>query len=295
MNVVIATDENYAIPAAVCLTSLFENHIGVECRVVVLTDHMSDHSTRMFKHLQDYYNQVISFVEVSDSVFHGLKITRRLPVHTYYRLILSDYIKEDRVLYLDCDTIVLKNLVDFYSINLKGIACGVVEDQRTDDISLLNHLDLESGYFNAGVLLVNLDYWRENNIKNQLLSYLHLNLEKCIYNDQDALNVVLHGKVKYLDYAYNMQALWFTPNEFLMMKKVKWHDLELSKKDPAIVHYTKEKPWNYECNHPLRSKFLYFAQLHSFIHFRITHYYSLPYRILMRLSSELIRIAKFFR
>lgn len=295
MNIVLATDENYAIPTAVCITSVFENHKNTTCKVYILTDSLSNKAVSMFTQLQNYYHQTIIIINVNLTLLNSFKATKRLPVQTYYRLVLPEYIKEDKVLYLDCDIVVHRNILNLYNTNLDGYGCGVVEDQRADDISLLNHLDLESGYFNAGVLLVNLSYWREHNIQDKLLSYIHNNPEKCVYNDQDALNSVLHNNVKYLDYAYNFQAMWFYPKDQLMIKKEKWPLLFTAKKNPAIVHFTKEKPWHCECNHPLRNWFIEYAKLHDFVPFKRTHYYSLPYRILMRLSNEVSKFAHNFR
>lgn len=52
--------------------------------------------------------------------------------------------------------------------------------------------DSKYGYFNGGMLLINLDYWRKHNVENRLKEYFRANLDKVVRNDQDIMNAVLY-------------------------------------------------------------------------------------------------------
>ena len=64
-------------------------------------------------------------------------------------------------------------------------------------------------YFNSGVLLINLDYWREHNITQQLLDFVCTNPNKCLLHDQDAINAVLYGKIRRLQFNMIFKIFFF--------------------------------------------------------------------------------------
>ena len=78
-----------------------------------------------------------------------------------------------------------------WNIDIANNSVGAVPDiTLTYDIRSYNRLDyeMELGYFNSGVLLINLDYWRKNSLSTIILEYINENVEKLKFHDQDALN-----------------------------------------------------------------------------------------------------------
>lgn len=73
--------------------------------------------------------------------------------------------------------------------------CKLLIDKRKSDVIVLrNRIGMyDSPYSNSGVLLVNLDYWREHDVARRLAAFVREHPEKCLLSDQDALNVRLHG------------------------------------------------------------------------------------------------------
>ena len=121
-------------------------------------------------------------------------------------------------------------------------------------------LDFDSayGYFNAGVLLINLSYWREHKLSRVFLNYISEKNSKIIAHDQDVLNAILHDKCVHLPYKWNVEEgfyhYWFIKKNHFDKKLC--HVL----RTPGILHYTwKPKPWNAECKHPFR--IAYFVSL----------------------------------
>lgn len=245
------------MPCATCIASIFENNKDLDLHVAVLTEGLTDKSLLGLKELSDKYDKTIEVKNISRSAFDSLKVSDRFPVSIYFRFLIPSLFPEyDRALYLDCDIIVHGSLRDLVELDLDVYACACVEDQMADDIRILNHFGKSSVYFNSGVLLMNLDYWRQHDISRKCISFIRENPDKCMYPDQDALNHVLSGKVKYLRYIFNFQEQMYLNHSELFLSRDKWNEIDDSKCCPIVVHYTANiKPWFKECSHPLKELF----------------------------------------
>lgn len=106
MNIALCADENFTIPALVCITSIFENNKD-DSHIYVLTDGISDKAKGKFCKLSETYNRQIDILTIDKSVFDGLIVNERFPVSMYYRFLLPQMLpNENKILYLDCDIIV---------------------------------------------------------------------------------------------------------------------------------------------------------------------------------------------
>lgn len=262
MNIALCTDENYSFPCGVCITSILENNKDEELNIYILTNGLKPRTIRKLEQLEAKYKQKIKIKSISDNLFNGLKVNNRFPKSIYYRLLLPQLLNDKKVIYLDCDIVVTASLKDLWNTDLTNCACGVIEDQRSDDITIQNRTGLYRDYFNSGVLVMNLEYWREHRTTHKLTDYIDKNSHKSIYPDQDALNAVIGDEVTFLEYTYNYQQLFFQPKEEILLHKSKWQKLELDGKLPTIIHYTHDiKPWHRLCGHPLRDQFLKYKAL----------------------------------
>lgn len=295
MDIVLCADDNYAMPCGVCLTSLFENNRDVECNVYILTVGFSEATNALFTQLAEKYQQTIQIVPIDSSLFQNLKVSDRFRESIYYRFLISDIVKGDKALYLDCDIIVTSSLKELWETDVTDYACAAVEDQRGDDIVQHNRIEMYSTYFNSGVLLMNLNYWRQHDVKHQLVDYIYANPDRCLYPDQDALNVVLEHKVKFLDYKYNYQQQMSLPSEDLYLHRSKWAQANKYMKElPVIIHYSSNlKPWHIEYPHFYKSVFLEYKAMSlwasSELHYRATkreRYYS----SIMKYVRKLLRL-----
>lgn len=264
MNIALATDDKYALGAITCITSFLENNRNEGCHVYVLTFGLNAQTIRKFQKLSEMYNTPIDIEKLSEKSFNQIEsATHRFPMSANLRMLLPDIIREDRVLYVDCDIIIRKNLHSFYNQALDNLACAVVENQGGDDIKAKNRIKKDIMYFNSGVLLINLDYWRRNQTGKEIIKYLEDN-PHLLYPDQDALNAVLDGKVIFCDYTYNFQQDWYGDKAWLNLRWDKWKFIDEFKDDPAIVHYTKpDKPWHASCKHPHVEWYLFYAKKHG--------------------------------
>jgi len=112
--------------------------------------------------------------------------------------------------------------------------------------------------FNAGVLLLNLQAWREDDIPTAAVKYLTDGRHQFLA-DQEAINAVLPGRIGQVDPRWNVQTEHFQPPHQATLPFDEEQLAELVK-DPWIVHYTTAvKAWSYECTHPFRDE--WFASL----------------------------------
>lgn len=272
MNIALCTDDRYANHCAICITSILENNKLEDCHIYVMTEGLSDENLKKFHYLEKYYKKPVEVKVIDGKIFEGLQVTGRLPQSMYFRFMLPEIINDSSVLYLDCDIIVRHSLRDLFIIDLTNYACGVVEDQCGDDVRMHNRINMFSRYFNSGVLLMNLDYWRKYDIAKKLIDYI-ASSDWLMCPDQDALNVILEGKILFLDYKYNFQEGFY--HTLAWLRADKWKLVECAQKDPVIVHYTAgEKPWHKDCTHPLKSDYDKYMQLHDILNEKKTYGHS---------------------
>jgi len=266
MNILCATDDNYVPYCGIMLTSLFENNKQENIKVYVLTGGLNNNNKKLFDKLADKYSQSIDIITVDNNTFKECPIRQEIDhvsIAAYYRLAVSELLPTDlnRILYLDCDIIVNTSLTELYTTELTGYACGVVADEAFMVDAPYERLSIpktiESPYFNSGMLLINLDYWKEHDVMRECMDYISKNASRLAFHDQDTLNAILRGKVKYLDIKYNLQRELILKEVFNELPS----DIQLSVKSasssPIIIHYTGAgKPWIIGCRHPLKSKWI---------------------------------------
>ena len=176
-------------------------------------------------------------------------------IAAWYRILLPQLLSEDihRVLYLDCDVVVNDDLDELFAMDLSGKSLGGCVDVILNyDASVYKRLqyDKSKGYVCSGVLLLNLDYWRQNNLEKQLLDYAVNNVSKIKFFDQDTINYVCQDSKVILPSKYGVLTQYFTYMPF-----VKEHLGEMREmmKSPAIIHYAGCQPWVYSRNKALHS------------------------------------------
>lgn len=164
----------------------------------------------------------------------------------YYRLMLSEILPESlhKVLYMDGDLIVRGSLSPLWNTDLTGYAVAAASDSSDGYIEFFNRLRIpfEKGYFNSGVLLVNLDYWREHAVINEFYDFIKTRATDIILWDQDVLNFVFQNRKTSFPIKYNLtNGYFFKTPRFDYWKKEK--ELSDALKNPVVVHFSSDKPW----------------------------------------------------
>lgn len=280
MNIALCTDENFSIPALVCITSILENNVEEECNIYILTDNLSVKAREKFDRLALLYHQTIRIIDIDKHCFDGLVVSERYPMSMYYRFLVPEMLPEEKIaLYLDCDIIVRHSLRKLFCIDISEYAIGAVVSQSCDWVNWSNELKLTSTFFNSGVMLMNLEYWRNNDICTLLVKWIDEKNTDMWLPDQYALNKILDGKVFYLDYRYNFQERWTHPLTGSYMHFRRWEEICKAGEDPVVMHYCDaEKPWFIESSHKFKDEFLKYATKHEFIGFRPIQRYGVAYK-----------------
>lgn len=247
INILCSTDNNYAAYCGITLTTLYENNRNNDITVYLLTDGLNDNEVQKFRQFEQRYNTTVHIITVQREDFKHCPIREgdHVSLATYYRIVCTDLLPEtiDKILYLDCDIMVKCDLSPLWNTDVTGKAMGVVVDgfhlQHEDRLSFSRRT-----YFNGGVLLMNLDYFRNNRIAEKCLNYIHDFPDKIILHDQDALNIVCHYELLYLPLQYNFQTAFLrtrkTYDEFLSEEV-----LQSVNKSDLIVHFDAfPKPWS---------------------------------------------------
>ncbi len=253
INIAFICDDGYAMPTGVAITSLLANkHEDSHYSVYIITSGLSEENMARLKGMATPTAE-IHIVDVPDTGKYdylrkpGFAVTPTAIFKFELPSLLPDL---DRVLYMDGDIIIQKDLSEVYSTDLTGCYAGVVKDYRGMTLhgDFRKRLDINhTAYFNSGVMLLNLVKLREDDMTQHLL-YYRANSNN-FYMDQDALNVVFAEKVKYLSYLYNMQTTSW--RFFPISDLTRFYGLPLVNDryelvhQAAVVHYTAEKPWNY--------------------------------------------------
>ena len=255
------------------LTSLFENNGGVDIRVHLLHSGISEEEQQQIADIARRYNQSIMFYCVDESRFKSFPVGLEFQnLHvgsshaTYYRLFLTEILSPeiDRVIYLDGDTIVLGSLLELWNMDMEGKAVAAVPDSynnKTDHYNRLRYPQ-SKGYFNAGVLLIDIDYWRSHNVLDSFVSYAVSHQDLLVCHDQDILNYIFMDSKVCLPLRYNMlNEYWFEPRHSLLS----WEydsQMEEGQKNPIIVHFTCiPKPWFSNCHHPMKREYEHYRAL----------------------------------
>lgn len=252
ITILCATDNAFSPYYGIMLTSLFENNKRHAINVFILVCEPLDmRNARRFAKLEKRYGQRIQIMEVDDSKLRSLPLVDpgRLTIATYYRLLVTDLLPESlsKVLYLDGDIIVMGDLSELWETNLEGKALAAVPRRwvSSDELQKSLHYPSEAGYFNAGVLLINLDFWRSNQTGQVCLEFIKNHSDIICFHDQDVLNAVLWDNKIPLPLSYNFQWIFLTDTRFNEAPaEVQKETLEIIRSTPRILHYNGTyKPW----------------------------------------------------
>ncbi len=274
INVAICLDERM-LDAAIVFAASVKAHARAErpVRVYALTDFTSPDLAALAGAMNDARFEL---VPIACTNVHGnFPIRDHITAGTYLRFLLPDLLPDvDKIIYLDVDIVVHRDLEALYDTPLDGLAMAAMPDWPMLVGSLtwptffipydkarmrfaaytkaVLGLDCDgtTNYFNCGVMVFDLAIWRAQDVAGRTVRYLtdHPGL---YYMDQDALNVVMNGRYVRLDARYNSFANCSFPAYINALVRFtaagrRWEALRaVWRRDPWIVHYAgANKPWN---------------------------------------------------
>ena len=190
----------------------------------------------MVKALNEIKKADYKFLLMDNSEFDGA-IHDWLGVSSSYRLKLPSLVDDDKILYLDADTIVLDDIKKLYSYDVSDYYLAAIEDKLSTKMRKRVNLKDGETFINGGVQLMNLKRFREDNLEEKIFVKLR---ESKFYTDQDVINDICRGKILSLPLVFNLMAMEEDNKEVYANRR---EEYENALENAIILHYT-NKPWS---------------------------------------------------
>lgn len=249
MNFCHVINDRYVNNLIVLMSSIFENCKGDHCFYILSNGLKNENEKKIQQFAEKNFSKVF-LIMVDDSCLKNVPLKRKdFDKTPYYKLLLPLLLPENvnRILYMDVDMIVLKDLTALYMVDFNGAALAAVPDPlvNTRDLNYLKKMqvNLQKGqrYFNSGLILFNIELMRSIYCLEDALNYIEKNGSTFKFHDQEVLNGLFLNNYKQLPEIYNYLTVYRSIPDLL-------HYLMKIKKDilPNIVvlHYANPtKPW----------------------------------------------------
>ena len=253
--VACAADERYVVPLAVMLASLSDHIDSARGAIVyVLNGGVSAENRERLERSLLAENVELCWVDIRAAPFSDLPVWGRMSASTYHRLMLPEILPPSvrRLVWLDCDVVVNADVAALWASPLAGRHLLAVQDMivpyvsSPDGVACFAALGLapEAKYFNAGVMIVNLDLWRRDDVPDRVADYLRSHQDDVVYWDQEGLNAVLAGRWGELDPRWNHNAS-VCGRAFYRPRHLDPDAYRRVVEDPWIIHFSGNlKPWS---------------------------------------------------
>lgn len=253
-----AADGNYTLQAQVLFGSIIKTHT-CEVHLIIFGNGWKPRDLKTITLMQTDMASV-EVRSIDSAQFSNVNLTRGFPLATAYNVLAPEYLlqNEARAIYMDADMVVMEDLTSLWEYQL-DTAVGAVLDAHIVWMSSPSmwrpwreeEVDPMTPYLNTGLMLIDLERWRKENLTGRTLEYLEKYTLPCV--DQDALNFALNGAFDQLHPRYNSMP-------YHLLKMFRYvdavdpdHRIGEAITNPAVVHFHRSffgKPWTYFSTHP---------------------------------------------
>lgn len=255
INIILATDKNYAQHAAVAMASVLCNtNVPQRMHFFVIDDNIDAENKEKMSLSVSKLGGRLSFVEADEEALSNVFVSGNLTRAAYFRLDIPNIVPStiDKIIYIDCDLLVLQNVEELWETDLQGKPIAAAEDfgiisSKGKSAEKIKNLawEKEYSYFNSGVLLIDVKQWRDKQYAEKLLGLVSTRSFR--HHDQDALNYLFMNNWAKLDLRWNViPPVYNMPMRTVLDSTLRKKAIE-ALKHPAVVHYAGGyKPWEYE-------------------------------------------------
>ena len=267
-----SSDRNYAKLSMVSIASLLENNQDAEnIKIYYINNNIGvDYEEKLNNLVKSFGREIVyidatkidtSFIEQSWYSISG-----------YYRILVTEMIPESKIIYMDCDTVVIGSFKELWDTNLNDYLFAGVKDTVQNYVATAVGQANNSYYINAGFLYMNLAKLRNIGFNKRVRDYF------CKYNgliphyDQGIVNALGYGKILYLSPRYNFTSQFFTYNVkqlkslFSITDFYSQQEMNEAKDDIVVIHYLNYfygRPWKTNCKHPMLKYFDDYAKKYN--------------------------------
>ena len=232
INVCLACDDNYSKYAGVVIASILANATPNDSLCFYILDGgIKNKNKEKLLELKSIKDCQINFIDIDNSMFTDymdVKTHSYLSLAAYYRLKLPTILPNvKRVIYFDCDFVVIDSLANLFNINMGDYPiAGVLDINRK--LTKIN-----PNYVNSGMLVMDIENLRKINAEKILLDWTKEHFETIKLGDQEIINEALKGKIMLVEDKWNVQSSNFTNRSSYT-------------NNPKAIHYVaKKKPWHF--------------------------------------------------
>jgi lipopolysaccharide biosynthesis glycosyltransferase len=281
--IVTACDDKYVRGAAAAVRSAIDSLSGRHpARVFVLDGGIAGKSKQQLSRSWASDRIEVKFLKPDVHAIRDMPVSEHISLSTYLRILMAEALPSDvsRAIYLDADTIVVRDLSELWKEPLDGMFCAATQDAFVpvlDPALVFDHplhsmtlpnmesrpipnyrelgLRFDAPYFNAGIMLANIQRWRKDEVARRAFQCLRDNAGKVRFWDQYALNVLFSDQWKIVDPRWNQNAQVYRINSCHLShySAEQFHQLRT---DPWIIHFDYvPKPWDLHSTHPFRHMF----------------------------------------
>jgi len=238
ITLVMVCDNNLVVMLAALLRSIEDNHLKNELvDIYIVSDKISYKNIKRLKKVICSDKICIIWKEMNEVIpnnYHFPLDRSNFPLNAYVRLFLFNFLPLNlkKAIYLDVDMIVLDDITNLWNVDLQGYPIAAVRDKISTvsepDHGILNYRTLglsgDTKYFNSGMLVFDLDAWRDGHFTRKVLEIIEENKTYAKYPDQYGLNVAFANNWMELNKRWNHFANWRIDDK------------------PSIIHFISIKP-----------------------------------------------------
>ncbi|MBQ4133017.1 MAG: glycosyltransferase family 8 protein [Desulfovibrionaceae bacterium] len=248
-NILITVDSRYLPHVQIMLSSIFINNPGCSYNFYLIHADIPASCLSPLQILCERNNSRLLPVKVPEHIFNDAPTGRYYSKAMYYRLLAHEFLPEhlEKILYLDPDILVINPLEQLYNLDMGDNLFAAAEHTWVPALSkYINMLRLgnyeSGGYFNSGVMLLNLARQRREMDRAEIFDYVRRHWRELILPDQDVLNALYGHRILPLDDSlYNYDARLY---QMYYLASGGEKDLGWVMENTAIIHFCgKTKPW----------------------------------------------------
>ncbi|MEH6409401.1 MAG: glycosyltransferase family 8 protein [Hyphomonas sp.] len=252
ITIAFGVDLSYAPHMATAIASIVANNRRSQFHFIVIHDGIPLSEQNRIESVAPGHK--FDWPLVTDTRMLSLGERHHLNRSTYYRFAIPELVpaSTSRVIYLDSDLVALADIEGLWTTDLSNHPIGAIIDPMVDSVAFANRWGLKPkpvNYFNAGVLVMDLDKIRASDAFSPAFDLLANRWDDLDFGDQCILNILFWNNWKRLDPVWNVQRcmVMIDPGRTCYAKA---QDLPTGRR-PKIVHYTEHnKPWSVDAHHP---------------------------------------------
>lgn len=268
LNILYSTDEFYSQHAATSIHSLLNTNKDFKKINIYLIDDSIN------KESKEKLQALVNSFENAEIIFYPFeKLKNNIPGNDksgfakvgYARLFISQVCPKEKIIYIDCDTVINTSLRELWEFDLEGKILGGVQDNPALYALEKVGLSRKDRYINSGVLLIDLKKWGEFETEKKISAFIDRYGGFVTHHDQGIINGVLKGNIKILPPKFNTMSQFFDTkaNEIKSLYDIEnyysQYELDEAVENPVIIHYITKfynRPWFRSCTHPLKDLYI---------------------------------------